>query len=727
MVTVDHLSGSPVTFAGPNGQPTPDPFPPLHGVAMPVAQERQEQLVTVGTAPCAVDDVWSKLTDADQVAQWLAVCRGAWATPGQEVMLDFEDGEFFWCRTEVAQPPSGGRPGVLRYQWRWLGIGPATSVTWNLAPARDGTTMTVVEQAENPPSDWRSWNGMGWPGIIDQLVAHLRTGTTWRWPWRRMGPYIQIPLPAPAYQAWEAVTDPGAVKHWLQRIEGSLQPDDEMTLVMGDASGTIRLRVTRLVDTGQSFPSYLPRLEFELRRPSWSSALDGHLWIEPAGLNASLLQVFHQGWETLSIPDPVTERKLLTDFWVAAAGRAQRLLQPAGGMPVGPHGWSLGAPPDGAGVSVPADGPPSNGAAHRAPGPGVFTPGGDQAATMAFVGRVVDDLSRATASVLCALGSRLGLFEELAHEGPATASELAARTGLAERYLLEWARGLTSAGYLEHDATSDRFTLPAGAVAVLGSEGSPASLAGGYDLLLPLAQAVDVVADAFYTGEGVAHDRYPKELFSAMERMSATWLDTLLVQAWIPAVPGLADRLASGATIADVGCGGGRALVVLAQAFPRARLVGYELDAASLGRAKEMVHRSGVADRVDLEYADAADALPTGVDLVTMLDVLHDAPDPERLLRAAHRALVDRDGVLLVLEGRAADEPGGNRGPAATILYATSTLYCVPTALSDGGPGLGTLGLPPARLRECASAAGFSRCEEVPTANPFSALYALRP
>jgi SAM-dependent methyltransferase len=352
---------------------------------------------------------------------------------------------------------------------------------------------------------------------------------------------------------------------------------------------------------------------------------------------------------------------------------------------------------------------------------------GSAAAQMAFVGRAVDDLSRAAAGLLCALGSRLGLFDELAQEGPATAAELAGRTGFAERYLLEWARGLTSAGYLEHDATTDRFGLPAGAAAVLGSDASPMSMAAGYELLIPLAQAVEVVADAFYTGDGVAHDRYPDALYSAMERMSATWLDTLLVQTWIPAVPGLAERLASGAMIADVGCGGGRALVVLAQAFPQARLVGYELEAASLGRAREVVQGAGVADRVDLQYADAADALPDGVDLVTMFDVLHDAPDPQRLLRAAHRALADRDGVLLVLEARAEDEPSGNRGPAATILYATSTLYCLPTALSDGAPGLGTLGLPPGRLREYANAAGFSCCDEVPTGSPFNALYALRP
>ena len=125
------------------------------------------------------------------------------------IHLDFDDGEFFYCYTEKAVAPR--RPGgELRYLWRWVGIGPAASVTWTLTPGPDGTLVTVVEEATNPPSDWRSWNGMGWPGILDQLANYLRTGTNTRWPWRRMGPYLQIPLPLMPFQAWEALTSPGA-------------------------------------------------------------------------------------------------------------------------------------------------------------------------------------------------------------------------------------------------------------------------------------------------------------------------------------------------------------------------------------------------------------------------------------------------------------------------------------------------------------------------------------
>lgn len=704
-------------------------FPPLQGSAVPVAQERWERLVSTVTVPETPDEVWAALTDPERVAHWLAVCRGAWATAGRESMLDFEDGEFFWCRTLSAVRPRGYRPGRLRLLWRWVGVGPATAVTWTVAPAAgpgDGCTVTVVEEAENPPSDWRSWNGMGWPGILDQLAAHLRTGTDWRWPWRRVGPYLQIPLPVSPYRAWQELTSPGGVQHWLQRSTGSLSPDDELTLVMGDASGCVRMRVTRTVDAAQEFPSYLPYLEFELRRPSWSAALGGRLWIEPAGLEGSLLQVCHFGWENLDIADPVTERKLLTGYWTAAAGRARMLFLPQG-APAGPHGWSVTGAPQ------------PQGMAGMPPRMAGMPPGTDSAAVLEFLERVVGDLGSAMAGVLCSLGVRLGLFGALARGGPATPGELAERTGLSERHLTEWLRGLAAAGYVEHDPGDGRFSLPPAHAAVLALEESPFHMAPGYELLPPLAAAVDEVAEAFRTGGGVERSAYAERLFTAMERMSATWLDGLLTDRWIPAVDGLLPALEKGGAVVDIGCGGGRALVRMAQAFENCRFTGYDLHGPNVRRAREAVAAAGLDGRVAVEQADAADALAAlakaaGGDgasagplvLVTLFDVLHDVAAPEELLRTVREALAPH-GTLLVLESLSADDPADNTGPRSTVLYATSTLYCLPTALADGAPGLGTLGLPPAALRELAEAAGFGRVEQVPTGNPFTALYALRP
>jgi uncharacterized protein YndB with AHSA1/START domain/SAM-dependent methyltransferase len=725
-------------------------FQPLGGVAFPVVQDRWERLVTMANIPASANRVWEALTDPHQVRNWLAVCHGKWATRDEESTLDFEDGEFFYCRTSRSSPPTAARPGILTYLWRWVGIGPATSVTWTVGPTPQGTTVTVVEEATNPPSDWRSWNGMGWPGILDQLAAYLRTGTNWRWPWRRMGPYLQIPLPIMPFQAWEALTSPGAIKFWMQRTAGSFDPDDELTLVMGDASGTVKMRVTKSIDSGQDFPSYLPYIEFELRRPAWTAALGGRMWIEPAGLEQSLLQIFHYDWERLDLPNPVTERKLLTNFWVNAAARVQLLFQPRG-APAGPHGWSVGGgsphSPDSAGgnghggvnpsalaESIGEFGSPNghgdlagNGDGHGGASPARgMPPNLDFAAAMSFAGKVMGDLGGAMTSIMSVLGMRLGLFGALAG-GPATSAELAGRTGCAERYVREWLWCLTSAGYLQYNRADQRFTLPVEHAVALTFEGTPFCLAAGYELLTPLASMVDEVAEAFHTGQGIPYERYPMQLYTAMERMSSTWLDTMLVDQWLPGVDGLVARLEGGGKVADIGSGAGRALIRMAQRFGAAQFVGYDLYAPNVERATEAARQAGVADRVHFENVDATTALTAPLDLVTMFDVLHDAPDPEALLRAAHTALTPAQGVLLVLESNSADNAEDNAGPSGSVLYATSTLYCLPTALSEGGPGLGTLGLPPGELSALANRAGFNTVDEVPISSPLNALYVLRP
>ncbi|MFY1702673.1 SRPBCC family protein [Micromonospora sp. WMMA1923] len=345
----------------------PDDFPVLHrNGAFPVQQDRWERLVSQVRIPAPVERVWSALTDPEQVARWLAVCRGTWATSDGEAILDFGDGEFFLCRTTGRREPDGGT-GRLTYLWRWVGVGPATQVTWEIASVGDGrgTEVTVIEESFNPPSDWRSWNGMGWPGILDQLADYLRTGTAWRWPWRRMGPYVQVELPGSTFEVWSMLTAVSASQYWLSRTSGSLAEGETVGIILGDASGVATLAVHRHLEAYQQFPSYLPRLEFNLRRAGWPGELAGHLWIEPAGLGRSLLQVFHSGWEIFgSGTPPLAERRILTGFWVGAMGRAHQLCgeafgsRPSGGQPpldapapagapngaqrvdAGPHGWS---------------------------------------------------------------------------------------------------------------------------------------------------------------------------------------------------------------------------------------------------------------------------------------------------------------------------------------------------------------------------------------------------
>lgn len=342
----------PATSRQPSTEPWPDfselepqrakeAFPPLNaGQARSIVQDRWERLVAVAEVPQDVERVWQALVSPAEIRHWLAVCVGDPADIGGEFVYDFEDGEFFYCRTTEVQPPKGADEAQLVYSWRWVGVGPATRVRWSLSATRSGgTAITATEEAFNPPSDWRGWNGNGWPGILDQLAGYLRTGTSWRWPWRRMGPYVQIELDSTPYDAWELLSKPESLRYWLQRRYGGFTTGDRLTLIMGDASGVVEMAVHRHVEPNQLFPSFLPWLEFGLKRASWPEELSGKLYIEPAGLNRSLFQIFVENWENLPADIQLEERRIIAGFFRDSMVRAQNLVGPHP-SPSHPHGWS---------------------------------------------------------------------------------------------------------------------------------------------------------------------------------------------------------------------------------------------------------------------------------------------------------------------------------------------------------------------------------------------------
>jgi hypothetical protein len=79
--------------------------------------------------------------------------------------------------------------------------------------------------------------------------------------------------------------------------------------------------------------------------------------------------------------------------------------------------------------------------------------------TQGFLGQVMGSVAGAMMMRLCAMGDELGLFRELAKIGPATSEQLAARTGLNERYLREWIYGITATGALNFDKTSRKVSI----------------------------------------------------------------------------------------------------------------------------------------------------------------------------------------------------------------------------------------------------------------------------
>jgi SAM-dependent methyltransferase len=348
----------------------------------------------------------------------------------------------------------------------------------------------------------------------------------------------------------------------------------------------------------------------------------------------------------------------------------------------------------------------------------------DQARLEAFVERIVLDVGTAMRGGLVYIGDRLGIFKSLADAGHVTSAQLAERTGLNERYLREWLGSMATAEYVEHDAEADTYHLPPEHALPLSDEEFPFFTGGFLQMVVPTVAVAPQVAEAFKTGKGVTQDEYLPDMYEAIERGTAPWYKHQLVQNWIPELDGAQAKLEAGGTALDVGCGGGRAPITIAKAFPEAKVSGYDIHAGSIERARENAAAEGVADRVTFEVGGEADLPKDSFDLVTTFDVVHDSVDPVGLMSGIRESLRE-DGSYLMLEMNASADVEENRNPLGKMLYNVSTLYCMTTSLAHDGAGIGAC-MGEEKARELAYAAGFSHFRKLPLEDPFSVLYELK-
>ncbi len=350
----------------------------------------------------------------------------------------------------------------------------------------------------------------------------------------------------------------------------------------------------------------------------------------------------------------------------------------------------------------------------------------DQVKQEAFVGKVLGDTSAALITTMATIGDRLGFFKDLAANGPATSVELATRVGVNERYAREWLGGMASAGYVEYDPASRRFTLPPEHVAALAQEGGPFFFGGLHQMMSGMTGLLDQLAEVFRKGGGVPQSAYDDNMWDGMERFTAGWFENLLTQQWIPAMPDVHDKLDRGTRLADVGCGRGQALIKLAQVFPNSRYVGFDVFGPTIDRATANAKAAAVDDRVSFRQLDVSKGLPDQYDVITTFDVIHDSADPLGLLRRIRQSL-RADGVYVCLDMNCSDKLEENSGVLGAMFHGFSVLYCMTTSLARGGAGLGTLGFHEVKVRELCTEAGFSSVRRLALENPFNIVYEIKP
>ena len=344
-------------------------------------------------------------------------------------------------------------------------------------------------------------------------------------------------------------------------------------------------------------------------------------------------------------------------------------------------------------------------------------------------------LEGAVTAAMVHLGDQLGLYRTL-REAPAplSSAELAASAHLDERWVREWAYNQAAARLIvaevgEGGAGDERFTLSPEGAAVLADPDHPAYGMGMFHRLPQTMRAVEQMPQSFRTGLGHDYDSHGPEGAVGIERSFEPWNRAFLLPVVLPALDGVVERLEAGARVADVGCGAGSAVLLMAQAFPASTFTGYDISHYALGRAEE---KRAAANAVNAAFHDPRqEALPSNhtLDLVTTFDCIHDMTHPQQMIEAIHASLRP-DGVWLLVDIKALDTFHENaaKNPMASLMYGISVLSCMSSALSEpGGAGLGTLGLSEQRARQMAEAAGFSRFRRLSIDHSVNAFYEIRP
>lgn len=346
----------------------------------------------------------------------------------------------------------------------------------------------------------------------------------------------------------------------------------------------------------------------------------------------------------------------------------------------------------------------------------------DEAKLNDFMGRLVADMGGAALMANVILGEELGLYRAMADGAPVTPEQLSERTGCHPRLLREWLSAQAASGYVEHEA--GQFRLPPEQAMALADEDSPVYVAGGAVVLASMYLDKDKIAAAMRGDGGLSWGDHHPCLFSGTERFFRPGYRAHLVSEWLPALEGVTAQLEAGAKVADVGCGHGASSVILAQAFPRSTIHGFDFHGASIEQARQRAAQAGVADRAVFTQASAADFPGSDFDLVCFFDCLHDMGDPVGAARRAHAALKP-GGTVLLVEPFANDRLEDNLNPVGRLFYAASTCICTPNSLSqEVGLGLGAQA-GEKRLRDVFTKAGFAHFRRA-TETPFNLILEAR-
>ena len=311
-----------------------------------------------------------------------------------------------------------------------------------------------------------------------------------------------------------------------------------------------------------------------------------------------------------------------------------------------------------------------------------------------FANYLIDTLNKSALSFMISIGHRSGLFETMSSMEFATSDEIAGTANLNERYTREWLGAMVTGGLVEYSSESKKYRLPAEHSAFLIRSAGADNMGVFMQYASILGKVEDEILNCFREGGGVPYSKFDR-FHEVMAEDSGQSVLSSLESHILPLVPGLAEKLKTGISVLDVGCGSGRILNKLASLFPNSKFTGIDLSHVAIGKAVKEASELALENTefIVQDLSDFNEKAPDGqYNLITTFDAIHDQGKPLNVLRGIYKALKN-DGIYLMQEISGTGQLELDKEhPIGIFLYTVSCMHCMTVSLAqDGGEGVGAM------------------------------------
>ncbi|MEE9609927.1 MAG: class I SAM-dependent methyltransferase, partial [Desulfatiglandales bacterium] len=280
---------------------------------------------------------------------------------------------------------------------------------------------------------------------------------------------------------------------------------------------------------------------------------------------------------------------------------------------------------------------------------------------------------------------------------------------------------MVTGGIANYEVKSKTYFLPPEHAACLTREASPDNIAVFAQYIPLLGTVEDRIIECFKKGGGVPYSAFIR-FQEVMAEDSGQTVVAALIDSILPLAPGLVEALETGIDVLDVGCGSGRALILMAGSFINSRFTGYELSEEGIIAGRTEAEQKGLTN-VRFEVKDVTSlGVSEQYDLITAFDAIHDQAQPANVLKGIFNTLRS-DGTFLMQDIAASSNLDHNIDhPIAPFFYTLSCMHCMTVSLASNGAGLGTM-WGEEKAREMLQEAGFTSVEVKKLSHDFQNSY----